>query len=61
MTTHTLTFATKIKQTNTSSTLSKEKADSFYAGFREEIAPVAKQIRDQEKKAYEEARRITLA
>lgn len=50
-----------VKQDGTQRTLTEEDAGTFYALFRDEMAPVVEEIRDQEKRAHEEARNFTLA
>ncbi len=42
-------------------TLSEEEATKFYSQFRKEMSPVVEEIREQEKRAHEEAKNITLA
>ncbi len=50
-----------VKRTGKQRTLKQEEAGNFYKQFSKEMAPVVKDIREQEKRAHEEAKAITLA
>ena len=49
------------KRSGTVRTLKEDEAGSFYDQFRKEMLPVVEDIRDQEKRAHEESKSITLA
>jgi hypothetical protein len=50
-----------VKKSGKERTLKKEEAGQFYREFRKEMAPVVEMIREQEKRAHEDAKHITLA
>ena len=50
-----------VKRSGTARTLKEDEAVSFYNQFRKEMLPVVEGIRDQEKRAHEEAKTISLA
>ncbi len=50
-----------VKKSGKERTLKKEEAGKFYSQFRKEMTPVVEEIREQEKRAHEEAKNITLA
>jgi len=49
------------KRSGTVRILKEDEAGSFYNQFRKEMLPVVEGIREQEKRAHEEAKAITLA
>jgi len=50
-----------VKRSGKQRTLQEEEAGKFYNQFRKEMSPVVEEIREQEKRAHEEAKNITLA
>ena len=50
-----------VRSSGKQKTLSEEEAAKFYSQFRKEMSPVVEEIREQEKRAHEEAKNITLA
>ena len=50
-----------VKKSGKERILKKDEAGKFYRQFRKEMEPVVDEIREQEKRAHEEAKHITLA
>jgi len=50
-----------VRRSGKPQTLSEEEATKFYSQFRKEMSPVVEEIREQEKRAHEEAKNITIA
>ncbi|MHB8348646.1 MAG: hypothetical protein ACYDHM_16190 [Acidiferrobacterales bacterium] len=50
-----------VRSSGKQKTLSEEESAKFYSQFRKEMSPVVEEIREQEKRAHEEAKNITLA
>lgn len=50
-----------VKRSGQKRTLKEDEAGSFYENFRKEMVPVVENIREQEKRAHDEAKSITLA